>query len=125
MIRYLLDTDCAIYLLAGDNALLRTRVEACAPGEIALSTISLAEIGLGIRLGKGPPADKLAALLKIMAPLPFDERAARAYGRLPFKRARFDRFIAAHALSLNVGIVTNNDADFADVPDLIVENWSQ
>ncbi|PMZ78725.1 VapC toxin family PIN domain ribonuclease, partial [Pseudomonas sp. FW306-2-11AD] len=50
--------------------------------------------------------------------------AAREYARLPFKRARFDRLLAAHALSLGATIVTNNEADFADVPGLRVENWS-
>jgi len=31
--------------------------------------------------------------------------------------------IAAHALSLNVPIVTNNVKEFDRVPNLIVENW--
>ena len=44
--------------------------------------------------------------------------------KLPFKRARFDRLLAAHALSLGVTIITNNEADFADVPELAVENWT-
>lgn len=56
--------------------------------------------------------------------LSFDDAAAREYARLPFKRARFDRLLAAHALSLRATIVTNNEADFADVPGLRVENWS-
>ena len=43
---------------------------------------------------------------------------------LPFKRARFDRLLAAHALSLGVTIITNNESDFADVPGLTVENWT-
>ena len=43
---------------------------------------------------------------------------------MPFKRARFDRLVAAHALSLDLGIVTNNIVDFADVPGLRVENWT-
>ena len=50
--------------------------------------------------------------------------AAREYARLPFKRARFDRLLAAHALSLGVTIITNNESDFADVPGLTVENWT-
>jgi tRNA(fMet)-specific endonuclease VapC len=56
--------------------------------------------------------------------LPFDEAAAREYARLPFKRARFDRLLAAHALSIGATIITNNEADFADVPDLKIENWT-
>ena len=38
--------------------------------------------------------------------------------------ARFDRLIAAHALSLGLTLVTDNERDFADVPELTVENWT-
>jgi hypothetical protein len=55
---------------------------------------------------------------------PFDEPAARAYAGLPFKRARFDRLLTVHALSLGAVVVPNNEADFADVPGLVVENWT-
>ena len=53
-----------------------------------------------------------------------DEAAAREYAKLPFKRARFDRLLAAHALSIGATVVTNNEADFADVPGLKIENWT-
>jgi tRNA(fMet)-specific endonuclease VapC len=56
--------------------------------------------------------------------VPFDEAAARTYARLPFKRARFDRLLAAHALSIGATVITNNEIDFADVPRLMVENWT-
>jgi tRNA(fMet)-specific endonuclease VapC len=56
--------------------------------------------------------------------LPFDENAARAYARIPFKRASYDRLIAAHALAQTLIVVTDNEADFADVPGLVVENWT-
>ena len=54
----------------------------------------------------------------------FDDLAVRAYATISFKRASYDRLIAAHALSLGVAIVTNNEYDFADVPGLKVENWA-
>jgi tRNA(fMet)-specific endonuclease VapC len=56
--------------------------------------------------------------------LPFDEAAARAYARLPFKRGRFDRLLAAHALSLDLTVITNNERDFSDIAGLRVENWT-
>jgi tRNA(fMet)-specific endonuclease VapC len=31
--------------------------------------------------------------------------------------------IAAHALSLGLVLVTNNEQEFQRIPDLIVENW--
>jgi tRNA(fMet)-specific endonuclease VapC len=67
----------------------------------------------------------LDAFVRAIPMLPFDEAAAREYAKLPFKRARFDRLLAAHALSLGATIITNNEGDFADVPGLKVENWTQ
>jgi tRNA(fMet)-specific endonuclease VapC len=100
------------------------RIGACSPGEIVISTISFAEIALGSHIGKPPGAETLDAFIAAIPLVPFDEAAAREYARLPFKRARFDRLLAAHALSLGAVVVTNNAADFADVPGLKVENWT-
>lgn len=103
---------------------LRVRFEQHEPGTIALSAISFAEIFLGSERGKPPPVDVLEAFLDQIPLLAFDEAAARAYAKMPFKRARFDRLLAAHALSIGATIVTNNEADFADVRGLKVENWT-
>ncbi len=59
----------------------------------------------------------------------FDTAAAEAYGRIialcGWVRGRdFDRMIAAHAISLNAILVTNNIADFRDIPNLALEDWS-
>lgn len=75
-------------------------------------------------MGKAPGHALLSAFVELVPILPFDDRAAVAYASLPFRRARFDRLIAAHALSLGLTLVTNNEADFADIPGLRVENWA-
>ena len=59
---------------------------------------------------------------------PFEARAARAYGPLRAANRKrnkdaLDKLIASHALSLEVTLVTNNEADFRGVPGLQVENW--
>lgn len=41
------------------------------------------------------------------------------------RRDAMDRLIAAHALSVGVTLVTNNEADFKDYPGLKLENWAQ
>lgn len=87
--------------------------------------ISFAEVSLGTVLGKAPPQDALDAFVGAIPLLEFGVEAARAYARLPFKRARFDRLLAAHALSVNATIITNNERDFADVPGLVTENWTK
>jgi len=73
------------------------------------------------------------ALEMALAPLtilPFDERAAWAYGELRADLERrgtpigsLDTMIAAHALSLQATLITNNTREFAQVSGLQVENW--
>ena len=124
MIRYLIDADSSIYSMIDARAPITRRIASVDAGEIAISVISYAEIALGSHVEKPPPPDVLDAFILAIPLLPFDEAAAREYARLPFKRARFDRLLAAHALSIDAAIVTNNEADFADVPGLKVENWT-
>lgn len=125
MLRFLIDADIALYAMEGDHPALRGRIESFSPGEIGLSAISFAEIMLGAALGKPPPLDVLALFLAQVPVLPFDEAAATAYATLPFRRARFDRLLAAHAVSLGVAVATNNERDYAGIPALHVENWTQ
>lgn len=103
---------------------MRARVESYEPGEIAISTISYAEIAYGIFVGKLPSPPVLEAFVAAIPLIAFDEPAARAYAALPFKRARFDRLLAAHALSIGSAVITNNLLDFADIPGLTTQNWS-
>ena len=124
MIRYLIDSDCAIYAMVEADSPLIRRMTGCEPGEIAISAISFAEIAHGSYSGKPPTPQVLDAFIAAIPLLPFDEAAARAYAILPFKRARFDRLLAAHALSIGAVVVTNNEADFAEVAGLVVENWT-
>jgi tRNA(fMet)-specific endonuclease VapC len=124
VIGYLLDADCSVYAMLGTHPSLRARLAECEPGEVAISAISFAEIVMGENLGHPPDREVIEDFVSVVPILPFDEAAARAYAKLPFKRARFDRLLAAHALSIGATVITNNEADFADVPGLKVENWT-
>lgn len=122
---YLLDADCCIYALDGERyPMLRTRLAASRAGSVGISAITLSEVMLGSVNGLPPALHQLRHFLLQIAVIPFDRAAAQTYATLPFRRARFDRLVAAHALSIGAGIVTNNIADFADVPGLRVENWT-
>lgn len=123
--RFLLDTNICLYLFDGGWLPLRDRISECLDGELAVSTIVLAELIVGIERHDRRALPLLVNLLRIAPPLPFDEAAARAYGGLPFKRAKFDRLIAAHALSRGLTLITANARDFADVPGLAVEDWTR
>lgn len=123
--RYLLDTNICIYILDAARPSLRIKLEQQQQGSLATSTIVLAEILRGTDLADRQAMARLDALLAIVPALPFDAAAAEAYARLPFRRGRFDRLIAAHALSRGLTVVTANPVDFVDVPGLAVEDWMQ
>ncbi|WP_353227597.1 type II toxin-antitoxin system VapC family toxin [Novosphingobium sp.] len=124
MIRYLIDANCVIFALADAASPVTRRIALSEPGTLAISAITFAEVALGSRHGKPPPSDALDALIAAVPLVPFDEAASRLYATLPFRRGRFDRLLAAHALSLGAVIVTNNVADFSDVPGLVIEDWT-
>ena len=124
MIRYMLDANCAIYAMIDATCTVSQRISELAPGDIVMSAVSFSEVALGTQNQRPPPPEVLDAFAEAVPILPFDEVAAREYAKLPFKRARFDRLLAAHALSIGAIVVTNNEADFADVPGLVVENWA-
>lgn len=122
--RFLLDSNICIYLLEGLSETARARVEACAPGEIVVSAISYAEVLRGLAPENQQGLAAMLQFARAVPVVPFDARAASAYRAVPFARARFDRLIAAHALALDVVLVTNNESDFVDVPGLKCENWT-
>jgi tRNA(fMet)-specific endonuclease VapC len=122
--RYLLDSNILITLGLDTNDTLNARAAECDADELVTSAIAFAEVVHGSERGKPPPLEKLAILAEEIPVLPFDDNAARAYAMISFNRASYDRLIAAHALSLGLIVVTDNEKDFADVPGLRVENWT-
>jgi tRNA(fMet)-specific endonuclease VapC len=70
----------------------------------------------------------LVALVEDIQVVPFDASAATAYGAIRAatrerKKAQLDKLIAAHAVALDVSLVTNNERDFVAYPGLRIENW--
>ncbi|MES2046460.1 MAG: type II toxin-antitoxin system VapC family toxin [Pseudomonadota bacterium] len=123
--KYLFDSNMIIRAVLGVGGPLRARLAACEEGDIVTSSVAYAEVAYGSVRGKAPAFDKLQAFVEEAEVLPFDHKAARAYATLPFRRASYDRLIAAHALSEGLTIVTDNVEDFADIPNLRVENWTR
>lgn len=125
MIRYLLDTNICIYLANHQPPHVRQRLAQCLSSEVAISSITLAELEHGAR--KRGKLDELRAIRRLLQVLPFDEAAAAAFAQIAMhstrKRSAMDKLIAAHALSLDATLVTNNEADFAGYP-VRIENWA-
>jgi len=129
--RYMLDTNICIYLMKHQPPEVTDRFAQCYVGEVVISAITLAELEYGVACsGENSTHNEtaLARLLEDIEVMPFDAAAARQYGPIRFatrdkKRDALDKLIAAHALSLNVVLVTNNEADFINYPNLHIENW--
>jgi tRNA(fMet)-specific endonuclease VapC len=103
-------------------------------GDVGLSAIAVAELQYGVRKSQHPERNQ-QALEQFTLPLSiaaFDHGAAIAYGVIRATLEQqgtpigpLDRLIAAHALSLDVTLVTSHEREFARVPDLKVANWAE
>ena len=126
---YMIDTSIAIHARDGADAVLDKLAEH--DGAVLLSALSLAELQRGLYKDPRETAVRqirLEILLRHIPVLPFDAAAAIAYGQIIAqcgwaKGRDYDRMIAAHAISTSSVLVSNNGADFRDIPGLSIENW--
>jgi tRNA(fMet)-specific endonuclease VapC len=129
----LLDTNICIYIINTKPPEVLERFNRFRLGEIGLSSVVAAELAYGV--AKSGSERNRRALEMFLAPLdllPFDEAAIWAYGELRADLERrgqpigaLDTMIAAHALSLNAVLVTNNTREFSRVAGLQLENWAE
>jgi tRNA(fMet)-specific endonuclease VapC len=126
----MLDTDIVIHARDEMESVLAKFLEH--QGAILISSLTFAELQKGFFKRSEHTASRrsrLMALLPNIQILSFDRAAAEAYGQIIAqcgwaKGRDFDRMIAAHAISINAILVTNNAADFRDIPALQIENWA-
>lgn len=131
-VKYLLDTDICIYIIKNKPKHIVDRFLTHSPGEIGISTISLAELRLGVAKSQFPEKNHLALenMLRPIEILPFNESAAMTYGEIRkiLEKAgtpigAMDYLIAAHSVSIEATLVTNNEREFKRVKKLKMENW--
>ena len=132
MTRFMLDTNICVELLRGRAPGLLKRLRQFEIDEIAISSITLAELQYGVAKS-ARPARHAVLLAKFCAPLgilPFDSIAAETCGRVRAALEHtgtpigpLDTLIASHALAVGVTLVTNNEREFRRVAGLRVENW--
>lgn len=127
---FLLDTNICIDYIDGRSATARRRVEENFRKGLAISSITASELLVGARESDDPIADakRIDRFISVVRCHDYDTTAAREYARIAksigVRRKSFDRLIAAHALALGLTLVTSNVKHFADVPGLVVENWT-
>ncbi|MCX7173909.1 MAG: type II toxin-antitoxin system VapC family toxin [Proteobacteria bacterium] len=130
MPRYMLDTNMCIYLMKNQPESVARRFAKCYVGDVVMSAITFAELEYGVAVSTNPKRERknLSSLIEDIPVMPFDEAACVAYGPIRLatrdaKKDALDKLIAAHAVSLNLTIVTNNERDFAKYPSVVMENW--
>ena len=122
--RYLLDSNICIYVLRDADGRAAQRLATCEPGSAVTSASTYAALMGGLERRGEEATAAFGRFFDRVPILPFDRHAASAYATIPFRRGRFDRLIGAHALATGLTLVTNNEADFADIPGLTIENWT-
>ena len=131
--KLLLDTNICIYIIKQQPAAVLKRFLEYQVGDIGISFITLSELRHGV--AKSTHREKNAkALDEFIIPLEvvsFDEGAAHIYGdiRAYLEKAgtpigSMDMLIAAHAISLEIPLVTNNSREFVRIPALNIIDWT-
>ncbi len=127
----MLDTNICIELMRNQPASVATRFAACHVGDVVISAVTMAELEYGVasteRERRTRVRRALARFVEDVPVVPFDAAAAAACEPVRLasrdrRRDALDRMIAAHALALDVALVTNNVADFAGCSGLRIEN---
>ncbi|HEY3990454.1 MAG TPA: type II toxin-antitoxin system VapC family toxin [Acidobacteriaceae bacterium] len=129
----MLDTNIVIYLRQGRHPKVAAHFQRLTLGSTVMSIITSGELYFGVEKSERPK-ESLAAverLLERIPPLPMELEVARQYARLRMNLqsrgqsiGSNDLWIAAHALSTKLILVTNNEREFRRVPGLKIENWA-
>jgi tRNA(fMet)-specific endonuclease VapC len=132
--RFLLDTNICIYIIKKKPRQVIDIFLTLPIGSVGISSITLAELQYGIAKSNNVEKNR-EALEKFLTPFEvfdFDQSAANCYGDIRAELEKMgtpigslDMLIAAHARSLDIILVTNNEKEFVRIMDLKIENWAK
>jgi len=132
--KYLLDTNICIYIIRKREPKIFERLRTEQIDSIALSSITIAEMEYGICKSNNQIRNRIGYMEFIMpfSILSFDDKAAAVYGQIRADLERkgtiiggVDLLIGAHAKSLGLTLVTNNEREFQRIDGLKIENWTK
>lgn len=130
--KYMLDTNICIFLIKHKPESVIRKFLEYEPADICLSSITYAELCHGVENSQAKEKNHMALMMFLsgISILPFDAKAAQAYGVIRAELQKqgnligpMDMLIAAHAKSLDLTLVTNNTKEFLRVNNLNVEDW--
>lgn len=133
VVRYLLDTNTAGYVMKGNLPRVRERLGKIPLADVGVSVVTEAELRFGVE--RRPEAARLRVaveefLLRVEV-LPWDSDCARQYARLRTileergePMGNLDMMIAAQAVAVGV-VLVSSDRVFRRVKGLKVEDWTK
>lgn len=133
MPRYMLDTDTSSYIMKRSNDSVLKRLRKTSVTDVCISVITHCELLFGVEISTRKQQDEaaLAAFLDYVEVLDYPDHASGDYAKIRSDLKRRgtmiganDLFIAAHARSLGLTLVTKNTREFGRVPHLSLENWA-
>lgn len=128
----MLDTDICITILREKSPEAKAFLFKTDPASLCISVITEAELLYGVAKSQHKKANRKVVddFLERIVVMEWDSDAAACYAELrALLEAKgkmignMDMLIAAHALSLNAALVTNNIKHFQQVPKLRLEKW--
>jgi tRNA(fMet)-specific endonuclease VapC len=128
---WMLDTNTLSDLIRNPRGPVIQRLGSIEPDAVCTSIVVACELRFGAkRKGSDALTDRVEQLLASLTVLPLDEPADRHYAEIRATLessgtpiGNHDLFIAAHARSRGMTLVTHNVREFARVPGLQVEDW--
>jgi tRNA(fMet)-specific endonuclease VapC len=128
---FMLDTNIVSALMRAPWGALRRRIETVGESSVCVSIVTTAELHFGAAL---TPSSKglanFALILRGLRVVPIEPPADAHYGRIRADLQRHGRtigpndlWIAAHALALDLTLITANTGEFSRVEGLRMENW--
>ena len=128
---WLLDTNVCIAAMRGNPQVMQ-KLEAVAPTDCGISTVTLYELFSGVERCRHPHTErrKVECFAAPLHLLPFDADAAAQTARIRWHLEKagnligpYDLMLAGQALSLGVTLVTHNTGEFQRVPGLTLADW--
>ncbi len=133
MPRYMLDTDTCSYIMRRSPDVVLKRLTKVPVSDVCISVITKSELLFGVEMSPKHRQDEaaLTAFLGCVEVLDFPDKASSHYAAIRAElKARGtmiganDLFIAAHARSLDLTLITNNTREFKRVRGLSIDNWA-
>jgi len=131
-VRYLLDTNICIYIAKRHPPEVLRHFEHLQVGDVVMSLITYGELQFGAEKSRisDQVYEKLERLAEMVPVLPLTGKVAKHYGWIRAKLEQAgtpiganDLWIAAHARSEGLILVSNNIREFKRVSGLKLENW--